>query len=140
MNKGMALISAAALFAASASAAEPDYSTLIGHRGESEDAPENTLPAYRLAADRGFGFECDVYLSRDGRVYTFHDPNLTRTSGGAIIVCEGGTECRLYMAERLLPNGTRHVFLSRLDVVSDTAEGVFLLDSILCAKGCAVRK
>ena len=65
MNKEMALIFAAALFAASASAAEADYSTLIGYRGESEDAPENTLPAYRIAADRGFGFECDVYLPKD---------------------------------------------------------------------------
>ena len=34
--------------------------TLISHRGESVDAPENTLPACRMAVDRGFGFECDV--------------------------------------------------------------------------------
>jgi glycerophosphoryl diester phosphodiesterase len=83
VNKKEVLTFVAALLAASVGAAEPDFTTLIGHRGESEDAPENTLPAYRLAVDRGFGFECDVYLSRDGRVYTFHDPNLTRTSGGA---------------------------------------------------------
>ena len=57
-------------------------------------------------------------------------------SGDAVIVCEGGTECRLYLAERLLPNGARHVFLSGLDVVSDTAEGVSLLDSILGATDC----
>ena len=25
------------------------------------------------AVERGFGFECDVYLSKDGRVFTFHD-------------------------------------------------------------------
>ena len=56
--------------------------TLIAHRGESEDAPENTLPAYRMAVDRGFGFECDVYLSLDKRVFTFHDRDLTRTTAG----------------------------------------------------------
>jgi len=47
------------------------------------DAPENTLPAYKTAVERGFGFECDIYLSKDGRVFTFHDRNLKRTTGGA---------------------------------------------------------
>ena len=75
---------AGALFASfTAFAAEPAYDTLIAHRGESVDAPENTLPAYRTAVERGFGFECDVYLSKDGRVFTFHDQNLTRTTAGA---------------------------------------------------------
>ena len=64
-------------------AAEPAHDTLISHRGESVDAPENTLPAYKTAVDRGFGFECDVYLSKDGRVFTFHDRDLKRTTGGA---------------------------------------------------------
>ena len=61
---------------------EPALDTLICHRGESKDAPENTLPAYRMAVDRGFGFECDIYLSADKRLFTFHDSNLKRTTGG----------------------------------------------------------
>lgn len=64
-------------------AAVPSYETLISHRGESLDAPENTLPACKMAVDRGFGFECDVYYSKDGRVVTFHDGRLTRTTNGA---------------------------------------------------------
>lgn len=56
---------------------------LIAHRGESIDVPENTLPAYKTAVERGFGFECDIYLSKDKRVFTFHDKNLTRTTAGA---------------------------------------------------------
>ena len=60
-----------------------DPTRLIAHRGESEDAPENTLPAYRMAVERGFGFECDVYLSLDKRVFMFHDRNLARTTDGA---------------------------------------------------------
>ena len=72
-----------ALAGAALFAAEPAYDTLIAHRGESVDAPENTLPAYRTAVERGFGFECDIYLSKDGRVFTFHDRNLKRTTGGA---------------------------------------------------------
>ena len=59
------------------------YDTLISHRGESVDAPENTLPAYKTAVERNFGFECDIYLSADKRVFTFHDRTLTRTSNGA---------------------------------------------------------
>ena len=67
----------------SAEAAEPAFDTLIAHRGESVDAPENTLPAYKTAVERGFGFECDIYLSKDGRVFTFHDRNLRRVTDGA---------------------------------------------------------
>ena len=72
---------AAAILAGCATTAVPDYDTLIAHRGESKDAPENTLPAYQMAVDRGFGFECDVYLSSDNRVFSFHDTNLKRTTG-----------------------------------------------------------
>ncbi len=79
-NFVLSFVSALAL---AASAAEPGFTTLISHRGESHDAPENTLPAYRMAVERGFGFECDVYLSADKRVFTFHDGNLKRTTGGA---------------------------------------------------------
>ena len=72
----------AMLFAGCASTmSEPAYDTLIAHRGESQDAPENTLPAYRMAVERGFGFECDIYLSSDKRVFSFHDSNLKRTTG-----------------------------------------------------------
>ena len=73
---------AAAMAAFCAMAAEPAFDTLISHRGESVDAPENTLPAFKTAVGRGFGFECDVYLSKDGRVFTFHDRDLKRTTGG----------------------------------------------------------
>lgn len=67
-----------------ACAAEIGYATLISHRGESFDAPENTLHAYKTAVERGFGFECDIYLSADKRVFTFHDSNLRRTTSGAV--------------------------------------------------------
>ena len=81
--RGVSLAAGILFGAFAAFAAEPAYDTLIAHRGESVDAPENTLPAYKMAVERGFGFECDVYLSKDGRVFTFHDKNLARTTGGA---------------------------------------------------------
>ena len=74
---------AAAILSGCATLKEPAPDTLIAHRGESVDAPENTLPAYRVAVERGFGFECDIYLSRDGRLFTFHDSDLKRTTAGA---------------------------------------------------------
>ena len=79
----MPIVGAAVVLAGCATVKEPSYETLIAHRGESIDAPENTLPAYRTAVERGFGFECDIYLSKDKRLFTFHDRNLTRTTAGA---------------------------------------------------------
>ena len=40
------------------------------HRGASAYAPENTLEAFRLAAEMGAdGVELDVQLSRDGKLW-----------------------------------------------------------------------
>ena len=83
MKKIVFAIGLAAAASGWASVAGPAYDTLIAHRGESKDAPENTLPAYKMAVDRGFGFECDIYLSSDKRLYTFHDRTLARTTSGA---------------------------------------------------------
>ena len=81
--KSMILIGAGAILSGCMTAKGPAYDTLIAHRGESHDAPENTLPAYRMAVERGFGFECDIYLAKDGRLFTFHDRDLRRTTDGA---------------------------------------------------------
>ena len=83
MRKLVYAIGLAAAACGCASVNKPAYDTLIAHRGESKDAPENTLPAYKMAVDRGFGFECDIYLSSDKRLYTFHDSTLRRTTSGA---------------------------------------------------------
>ncbi len=41
-------------------------SIILGHRGASGYAPENTLEAFRLAMDMGAdGFELDVHLRAD---------------------------------------------------------------------------
>ena len=82
-TKTLLAVGAASILVGCATVKEPSYETLIAHRGESFDAPENTLPAYRTAVERGFGFECDIYLSKDKRLYTFHDSTLTRTTSGA---------------------------------------------------------
>lgn len=53
------------------------------HRGESGHAPENTLPAFRLAwAMKADGIELDVQLSKDGTVVVIHDERVDRVSDG----------------------------------------------------------
>jgi len=89
VNDMKKVMASAIMFAAACVSAEKPYfsspakDTFIAHRGESIDAPENTMPAYKIAVERGFGFECDIYLSADKRVFTFHDRTLTRTTAGA---------------------------------------------------------
>ncbi len=53
---------------------------IIGHRGASALAPENTLLAFARALDDGAtGVELDVRLASDGIPVVIHDPTLRRT-------------------------------------------------------------
>jgi glycerophosphoryl diester phosphodiesterase len=62
---------------------------IIGHRGASHDAPENTLAAFRLALEQGAdGFEADFYLTSDGHVICFHDQDTERICGTKLLVTQ----------------------------------------------------
>ena len=55
---------------------------VIGHRGASNKAPENTLDAFRLAFQQDAdGVEGDFRLTRDGVPVCLHDATLLRTTG-----------------------------------------------------------
>ena len=55
---------------------------VLGHRGASADAPENTLAAFRLARAQGAdGVELDVWRCASGEVVVFHDEDTARISG-----------------------------------------------------------
>ena len=55
---------------------------LIGHRGVSSMAPENTLAAFRMADQLGVPWvECDAEVLGDGTVVIFHDTTLDRCTG-----------------------------------------------------------
>ncbi len=55
---------------------------IIGHRGASAVAPENTIAAFEAAIEAGAdGIEFDVRLSRDGVPVVIHDETLYRTAG-----------------------------------------------------------
>lgn len=56
---------------------------VLAHRGLSTLATENTMPAFRLAKQRGAaGIELDVHLSADGKVVVFHDHDTSRLAPG----------------------------------------------------------
>jgi glycerophosphoryl diester phosphodiesterase len=58
---------------------------VLGHRGASADAPENTLAAFGLALEQGAdGFELDVWRCGSGEVVVFHDEDARRVAGSAL--------------------------------------------------------
>ena len=59
---------------------------LIAHRGASAYAPENTVPAFQLAAEQGATFvEFDLQLTKDGRIVCLHDATLERTTDVEVV-------------------------------------------------------
>jgi glycerophosphoryl diester phosphodiesterase len=56
---------------------------ILAHRGASAYAPENTLSAFKLAAEQGAEWlDLEVQQTRDGRLVAFHDLRLERTTNG----------------------------------------------------------
>lgn len=56
---------------------------VIGHRGASAHAPENTLAAFVLALDQGAdGIEFDIKRCQTGEVVIMHDETVDRTTNG----------------------------------------------------------
>ncbi len=58
---------------------------IVGHRGASKIAPENTVASTKLAFVKKADIsEIDVYLSQDNRIMVIHDKTTKRTAGGNI--------------------------------------------------------
>jgi len=65
------------------------YPLMIAHRGYRAKYPENTLAAFRAAADAGVQMiELDVTLTRDRKMVVIHDDTLDRTTDGTGRVCD----------------------------------------------------
>ncbi len=60
------------------------FDTIVwAHRGASAYAPENTLEAFKLAAEmHADGVELDVHICKSGEVMVNHDESIDRTSTG----------------------------------------------------------
>lgn len=73
----------------------PDMSELrkfdYAHRGlhnKNKGIPENSLAAFRLAAERGFGIEFDLQITKDRKIVVHHDRSLKRMCGVDVNVDE----------------------------------------------------
>lgn len=97
----------------------PFMGTNVAHRGlhsRDKSVPENSLEAFRLAAEAGYGIELDVQLSKDGQVVVFHDDTLDRVCG----VCARVDELTLAELKALRLCGTEQtipLFTEVLDVI-----------------------
>lgn len=55
---------------------------MIGHRGFSAIAPENTLDSFKEACEYGFyGCEFDIHLTKDGQWAVMHDAKIKKMTG-----------------------------------------------------------
>jgi glycerophosphoryl diester phosphodiesterase len=60
---------------------------IIGHRGASYDAPENTIASYQLAVEQGAdGFEGDYWLGDGGHILCLHDADTKRVAGKKLLI------------------------------------------------------
>lgn len=87
------------------------------HRGlhdKAKGVPENSLLAFRLAVEHGYGAELDVHLTKDGRLAVIHDTSLLRTAGADVKVTDltaqelkryrlDGTDEQIPLLEEVLP-------------------------------------
>lgn len=89
---------------------------LVAHRGlhdGNEQIPENSLPAFARAVEKGRPIEFDVHITADNKLVVFHDEQLRRMTGVPGIIEEwrladlrqlrlAGTDCRIPTLDELL--------------------------------------
>jgi len=83
---GAALTGAAYVLSIRGRSGHPGLEKLRGwkyaHRGlHGNGVPENSMQAFRLAVENGYGAELDVHLLADGNLAVIHDSKLLRTTG-----------------------------------------------------------
>ena len=100
----------------------PGWDRLLGrryaHRGRHDKpaVPENSLAAFRAAAEHGYGAELDVRLTRDGSAVISHDGNTLRMTGTDLAVAATDLDAlralRLQDTEERIP-----LFTEALDIL-----------------------
>ena len=62
---------------------------IVAHRGASFDAPENTLPAFKLAWEMGAdAVEGDFLLTKDGHIVCVHDKKTKKVADQNLVVVQ----------------------------------------------------
>lgn len=66
---------------------------IIGHRGASYEAPENTLASFRLAwQKKADAIELDIHMSKDGKLMVSHDGSTGRMTGKDLVIKDSTAE------------------------------------------------
>lgn len=101
----------------------------FAHRGVTQAAVENTIPAFQAAADLGLeGVELDIRQSADAELIVIHDANLTRHTLGHPTMPSNGSVATMrwqelqaielpyanHLLEETLPNNSEDEFLATL--------------------------
>lgn len=69
------------------------FDSIYAHRGlHKKGVPENSIEAFKLAAQKGYGIELDVHLLADGGLAVIHDSSILRTCGIDIDITSLKTE------------------------------------------------
>ena len=113
---------------------------VIGHRGFSSAAPENTLESFGRAQDIGCdGVELDVRLSKDGAVMVHHDRMLDRTTtGSGPIGASTLRELKALDAGRWCGEGFAGARIPTLDEVFEALHPPILMNVELKVRGFGV--
>ena len=81
------IVAVAALHKGEVRSLDEAWPVNFAHRGASMRAPENTLEAFRLAAEsQAGGLELDVHMTSDGSLAIIHDNTVDRTTDGSGVV------------------------------------------------------
>lgn len=114
---------------------KPFEQTYIAHRGlfdNAGSAPENSIPAFKLAAEHGYGIELDVQLTKDHKLVVFHDATLKRMCG----IKKAVSQCTYEELQNItLANSSVHIPLFR-DVLAVVNENVPLVIEIKPEGNC----
>jgi glycerophosphoryl diester phosphodiesterase len=104
---------------------------IVAHRGASCDAPENTIPSFKLAWEQDAdAIEGDFHLTRDGQIVCIHDRDTKRLTGQRKVI----KDCSLEELKSLdvgswfgeIYKGTRIPTLSEVFSTMPRGKGVFI--------------
>jgi glycerophosphoryl diester phosphodiesterase len=83
-SQKISIISLLILINATTYGSEP---LIVAHRGASQNAPENTIPAFNLAWKQGAdAIEGDFHLTKDGHIVCIHDINTNKVSDKNLVI------------------------------------------------------
>lgn len=113
---GCIVLAGMCLLSAARAAEGPAKPWVIAHRGASAYAPENTVPAFRLAAEQGATFvEFDLRLTKDRQIVCLHDESLERTTDVEDVLPERSRAVGTQNTKRWLLEDFTLAELKRLD-------------------------